>query len=141
MNRARMLCQIVFAATVAAATVAAVFSIFAGPATATETAPARFVRIAQLQVDGSRLEAFAAAARELGQIAVREEPGCLALYAVAAQDDPAQMTVFEIYRDEAAYRAHLLTPHFLEFRATTDTMVLSRKLATAVPISLADRAF
>jgi len=47
--------------------------------------------------------------------------------------------VFEIYRDSAAYEAHLQTPHFQQFRATTNSMVLSRKLLDATPVSLATK--
>ena len=47
--------------------------------------------------------------------------------------------VFEIYRDPAAYQAHVQTAHFQRFRATTDAMVRSRKLLDAVPVSLATK--
>jgi quinol monooxygenase YgiN len=102
-----------------------------------EEAQRPYVRIAQLEVDPAQLESFGAAAREIGQISVRDEPGCLALYAVSGKDDPGRVTVFEIYRDSDAYKAHVQTPHFQRFRAATDAMVKSRKLMDAVPISLA----
>jgi len=47
--------------------------------------------------------------------------------------------VFEIYRDAAAYEAHLLTPHYKKFRATTDAIVKSRKLIDVKAISLATK--
>jgi quinol monooxygenase YgiN len=53
--------------------------------------------------------------------------------------DPARVRVFEIYRDAAAYQAHLQTPHFEKFRATTDDMVKSRRLIDATAISLATK--
>ncbi|WP_454952320.1 putative quinol monooxygenase [Capnocytophaga granulosa] len=34
----------------------------------------------------------------------------------------------EIYRDEAAYQAHLQTPYFLEYKSSTLKMVKSLKL-------------
>ena len=49
------------------------------------------------------------------------------------------MRVFEIYRDPAAYQAHVQTAHFQRFRATTDAMVRSRKVLDAVPVSLATK--
>jgi hypothetical protein len=45
-----------------------------------------------------------------------------------------------IYRDVDAYKAHIQTPHFKKFRATTDHMVKSRNLIDTVPISLAAKA-
>jgi quinol monooxygenase YgiN len=95
------------------------------------------VRIAELEVDPAQLESFKAASKEVGEISVRVEPGCLVLYAVSERDTPARVTVFEIYRDADAYKTHTQTPHFKKFRSTTDDMVRSRKLIDTIPISLA----
>jgi 4-carboxymuconolactone decarboxylase len=99
--------------------------------------PDRHVRIAELEIDTAQADTFAAAVREVGQASVRSEDGCLVLYAVAEKDNPGRVRVFEIYRDAAAYQAHLLTPHFKKFRATTDAMVKSRKLIDVKAISVA----
>ncbi|MGB7988873.1 MAG: putative quinol monooxygenase [Candidatus Methylophosphatis roskildensis] len=99
----------------------------------------RYVRVAELEIDPAQVDAFAIAAREVGQASVRSEDGCLVLYAVAEKDNPGRVRVFEIYRDPAAYQAHLQTPHFGKFRATTDAMVKSRKLIDATPMSLATK--
>lgn len=95
-----------------------------------------YVRIAELEVDPAQLESFKSAIREGVETAVRVEPGVLALYAVSEQDRPAHVTVFEIYTDADAYQAHLETPHFKKFKATTENMVTSRQLRDAVPIVL-----
>ena len=108
----------------------------AKPALAQNDIPARFVRIAELEIDLSQLDAFRAAIREGIGTAVRVEPGVLALYAIADKDNPARITVFEIYLDAEAYQTHLQTPHFRKFRDTTDRMVKSRKLWEAVPLVL-----
>jgi quinol monooxygenase YgiN len=104
-----------------------------------QPAPSRYVRVAELQIDPAQLEAFAAATREVGQASVNLEEGCLALYAVADKDNPAFVRVFEIYRDAAAYQAHLQTSHFKKFRESTSSMVTSRKLMDATPVSLATK--
>jgi quinol monooxygenase YgiN len=96
-----------------------------------------YVRIAELEVDPAQLERFTAATKEVGQTSVREEPGCLVLYAVAEKDNPGRVRVLEIYRDPEAYKAHLQTTHFQKFRTTTDSMVKSRRLIDAVALSLA----
>ena len=105
----------------------------------TEESRDRYVRIAELEIDRAQVDALATAIREIGQASVRSEDGCLVLYAVAEKQDPGRVRVFEIYRDPAAYQAHLLTPHFKKFRATTDAMVTSRRLIDATPISLATK--
>jgi len=99
----------------------------------------RYIRLAELEIDPRQIDAFTTAVREVGQVSVRAEEGCLALYAVADSDNPSRVHVFEIYRDSAAYQAHLQTPHFQRFRATTNSMVLSRKLLDATPVSIATK--
>jgi quinol monooxygenase YgiN len=71
---------------------------------------------------------------------VRGEPGVLALYAVADNDAPSRLRFFEIYADEAAYNAHLESPHFRKYRLTTESMVRSRVLTDTVPIQLSSKS-
>ena len=99
-----------------------------------------YVRIAELEIDPRQLAVFTAEAKEVGQMSVSDEPGCLVLYAVHDKESPGRIRVFEIYRDADAYKKHLQTPHFQKFRAATDAMVESRRLIDAVPISLASKA-
>lgn len=95
-----------------------------------------YVRVAELEIDPAGIERFNASAKEEIAESVRVEPGVVALYAVALKQQPTQIRVFEVYVDEAAYRAHLETPHFKKFRADTEKIVTSRRLMDAVPIIL-----
>jgi quinol monooxygenase YgiN len=97
-------------------------------------APARYVQLAELEIDPAQLEAYNTALRQHIETAVRVEPGVLALYAVAHENDPTRITVFEIYKDTDAYRAHLEEPHFKNYKATTEKMVKSLKLLPVTPI-------
>ena len=101
--------------------------------------PSRYVRLAELEIEPAQMDAFVAATREVGQASVRSEDGCIALYAVVEKDNPARVRVFEIYRDATAYDAHVQTAHFRKFRTTTDSMVRTRKLIDANPVSLATK--
>jgi quinol monooxygenase YgiN len=114
------------------------FHFLAGGATAQEPRPP-VVRLAELAIEPSRLEAFKAAVKEEMATSVRVEPGVLAIYAVAEKEDPSKLRFFEIYADEAAFRAHIDSPHFKKFRATTQDMVISRKLIETVPIQLSEK--
>jgi quinol monooxygenase YgiN len=67
-------------------------------------------------------------------------PRVLTLHAVAEQDNPARVIVFEIYADPDAYKAHLETPHFKKYKADTEEMVKSLKLVDTVPIMLGAKA-
>ncbi len=98
------------------------------------------VRIAKLQIDPAQLDAYRAALKEHAETAVRVEAGVLTLYAVAEKDNPANITVFEIYADAAAYQAHLQTAHFKKYKSTTKDMVKSLQLVETDPIVLATKS-
>ncbi|WP_230425925.1 putative quinol monooxygenase [Ralstonia syzygii] len=103
------------------------------------TAP--YVRIAQLDVDPQRLAEFKAVLQENASTSVRVEPGVYTLYAVALKDNPHRILVFEMYKDEAAYKAHRETPHFRKFFETTQTMVTSRTFLDVDPVVLGAKAY
>jgi quinol monooxygenase YgiN len=95
-----------------------------------------FIRIAELDIDPARLEAFKAAIAAGIEAAVSTEPKVLALYAVADKDNPARIRVFEIYTDAQAYEAHRQTAHFQKFFESTKSMVVSRRLIDTTPVAL-----
>jgi quinol monooxygenase YgiN len=99
-----------------------------------------YVRVAEIEVDPVQLEVYKAAAKEVIESSVRLEPGVLALYSVSDKDNPAHVTVFEMYADRDAYEAHLETPHFKKYKVTTQDMVRSLKLRDTVPIALSAKA-
>jgi quinol monooxygenase YgiN len=64
------------------------------------------------------------------------ETGVVALYSVADKENPAHITVFEIYTDEEAYKRHLETEHFKKYKTVTKDIVKSLKLRETVPVFL-----
>jgi quinol monooxygenase YgiN len=94
------------------------------------------VRIAKLKIDSSQLEAYKTALKLHAETAVRVEPGVLNLYGVYEKDNPTHVTVFEIYANEDAYKAHLKAPHFLKYKTSTKEMIKSLELIETVPIAL-----
>ena len=98
------------------------------------------VRLAELQIDPSQLEKYKAALREEIEVSIRLEPGVLTLYAVSVKGDPAQIRIFEMYADSAAYEAHLQTPHFKKYKTGTQGMVKSLVLVETDPVLLGAKA-
>jgi len=95
-----------------------------------------YVRVAEIEIDLAQLDAYKIAIREQVEAALRLEPGVLALYSVADKENPTHVTVFEIYADVAAYKAHLETAHFKNYKISTQDMVKSLQLRETVPILL-----
>ena len=108
-----------------------------GPADMDQNPDPRIVRLAELEIDPAQLAAYAALLREEIEASVRTEPGVLALYATCLVDNPAAIRLTEIYADQAAYAAHLLSPHFLKYKQQTAEMVLSLRLIAVQPLLLA----
>ena len=94
------------------------------------------VRLAELEIDPGQLPAYRDALKEEVETSIRVEPGVLKLYAVSVKDQPSQIRILEVYRDQAAYESHLQTPHFKKYKAETQGMVKSLKLIETEPILL-----
>ena len=94
----------------------------------------QLVRLARLEIYPAQLESYKAAIKEHIETALRVEPGVLTLYAVAEKANPTHITVLEIYASEAAYQAHLKTPHFLKYKSGTQQMVKSLELVETEPL-------
>jgi quinol monooxygenase YgiN len=98
------------------------------------------VRMAELEIDPDQLAAYRAMLTEEIETSVRVEPGVLSLNAVSIKGDPAHIRILEVYADQAAYEAHLRTPHFLTYKTGTATMVRSLRLIETDPILLRSKA-
>lgn len=48
--------------------------------------------------------------------ATRDEPGCFRFEINQDAEVPSRFHLYEVYRDEAAFQAHLEAPHFLKWR-------------------------
>jgi quinol monooxygenase YgiN len=94
------------------------------------------VRIAELEIDPNHLAVYRDALKDEIATSIRVEPGVLTLYAVAVKGQPNQIRIFETYRDQSAYEAHLQTPHFKKYKTETQSMVKSLKLIETEPILL-----
>lgn len=60
---------------------------------------------------------FRAAILANARDSLANESGCRQFDVCTSPDDPARIFLYEIYADKAAFDAHLVTPHFVEFNA------------------------
>lgn len=89
---------------------------------------ATLVRLAEIEIHPQDLEAYKIILKETAKDAVQLEKGVIAIFPMFQQESPAQVRILEIYKDQAAYEAHLKTPHFLKYKTSTAAMVKSLKL-------------
>ena len=97
------------------------------------------VRMAYIELKPEMREAFLVAVTENMRESLKKEPGVLALYCVAAKDNPNKLTFFEMYKDDAAYEAHRNMPHFKKYIETTKDMAVSKELVETAPVELRDQ--
>ena len=96
---------------------------------------ALLVRIAEIEVNEGYLDAYLAAAHNVGTKSVECEPGVICIFPMQVKDSPNTIRILEIYRNEEAYQAHLQTPHFLEYKQGTLHMVKSLQLVAMEPLA------
>jgi len=97
------------------------------------------VRLAELEIDPTHLDAYKALLKEEIEASIGIEPGVLTLYAVSIKDHPNQIRLFEMYSDQAAYQSHRQTPHFLKYKTQTAGMVKFLTLLETDPILLGSK--
>ena len=56
------------------------------------------------------------------------EPGCDRFDVCLPAGEADRVFLYEVYRDEAAFAAHLKTEHFLQFAAATKAMIKERQV-------------
>lgn len=86
------------------------------------------VRISEIEVYPHYLEEYKAILKYEAEASVRLEEGVIAIFPMFQKEDPTQVRILEMYKDEQAYQAHLKTKHFLEYKTTTLHMVKSLRL-------------
>jgi quinol monooxygenase YgiN len=85
-----------------------------------------FVSIAEFEVKPDRLEQFLELARTDASQSVAKEPGCHQFDVTLDREQPNRVLLYEVYANEAAFAAHLETPHLAAFRAGIDDLLVSR---------------
>ena len=98
----------------------------------------QLVRIAEIEVYPEWLDAYLAAARTVGAESVAKEPGVVCIFPMQRKESPTTIRIVEIYRDEAAYKAHLQTPHFRAYKEGTPHMIKSLELVPMEPLDTDD---
>lgn len=88
------------------------------------------------QLKPGSLEAFMEAMRINAAASVRDEPGCLVFDVLRDRSDPERVWLYEVYIDEAAFEAHMRTPHFLASRPLVEPLILRQDCIEADALAL-----
>ena len=72
--------------------------------------------IVTFQIKPEYRDAFIKEMREHARVSLETEPGCLRYDVLHDLDDPDSCHVYEVFLDEASFKAHREAPHNLEWR-------------------------
>jgi quinol monooxygenase YgiN len=86
-----------------------------------------FVIIAEFDVKPEGLEGFLELATADASQSVAKEPGCHQ-FDVTVDRSANRVVLYEVYDDEAAFDAHLQTPHLKTFRDGIEPLLVSRNV-------------
>jgi quinol monooxygenase YgiN len=86
------------------------------------------VIIAEFKVKPGKLGQFLEFAEVDSRHSMADEPGCRQFTVAVDREQPDRVVLFEVYDDEAAFDAHLETPHLEAFRAGIEPLVVSRQI-------------
>jgi (4S)-4-hydroxy-5-phosphonooxypentane-2,3-dione isomerase len=84
-----------------------------------------FVNAVDLDIMPAERENFLAAVKENGAAAANE-PGCRRFDILNLASDPNHFFLYEVYDNEAAFKAHRETEHFKKYATTVGKMVAKR---------------
>jgi quinol monooxygenase YgiN len=86
---------------------------------------ARLVVTVDLLIDGDR-EDFMRLMTENAAASLRDEPGCYQFDICIDRADAGRLFLYEVYKDDAAFSAHLASPHYIAFDSQTKDMILRK---------------
>lgn len=82
------------------------------------------------QIKEGRMDAFMPLMIDNARTSLKTEPGCRQFDVCADPARPREVFLYEIYDDEAAFRVHLQSAHFLTFDARVADMVAGKSVQT-----------
>jgi len=94
------------------------------------------VRISEIEIHPQHLDEYKVILKEEAEASVRLEKGVIAIFPMFQKDNPTQVRILEMYKDQEAYQFHLKTEHFLKYKTTTLDMVKSLKLVDMEALDL-----
>ena len=90
----------------------------------------KYVVLAQFEVKSGQLAQMVEAAKIDAKASVANEPGCRRFDVLVPRDGGDRVVLYEIYDDEAAFQAHLETPHLKAFRDAIGSLIETRQVDT-----------
>ena len=89
-----------------------------------------FAVVVTLRIKPAFRDSFLSLIYENATASRTDEPGCLQFDVATDPSRPEEVFLYEVYRDPAAFEAHLETAHFRSFDASTADMIAEKQIKT-----------
>ncbi len=87
-----------------------------------------YVIVADFTIDAERVLGFREAILSNARQSLAQEPGCRQFDVCTDPERPDRIYLYEVYDDEAAFKAHLESAHFHAFDSTVKDWVRAREV-------------
>ncbi|RLJ58853.1 quinol monooxygenase YgiN [Litoreibacter meonggei] len=85
-----------------------------------------FALAVTFEIDPAQLDAFKVAMLENANTSLKDEPGCRQFDVCMDTARPTEVFLYEVYDDEAAFKAHTASAHYAAFQSAIDGMVTGK---------------
>ena len=82
----------------------------------------------EFTVKAAAVERFRALILENARLSLKNEPGCRRFDVLIDAASPNRIVLYEIYKDPAAFDAHMATAHYKAFAAAADALLEGRRV-------------
>ena len=89
-----------------------------------------FVVTVKFVVSDDRVEDFMPLMQDNAATSLADEPGCHRFDVCQHPERPAEIFLYELYDDAAAFEVHKTLPHFVTFSELVEPMVESKSVET-----------
>lgn len=93
------------------------------------------VRISEIEVHPEYLDEYLIYAKDVAEASVKNEKDVVSIYPMAVIKDNTQIRILEIYRNQEAYKKHIESAHFKQYKEGTLHMVKSLDLVDTYQIA------
>jgi quinol monooxygenase YgiN len=83
-----------------------------------------FIRLIKMEIYPDSVESFHELMSNVMLPGLKKEPGVLVMYAVAEKNQPAHISILEVYANTDAYEKHLKTSHFRKYKTKSKRMII-----------------
>ena len=82
----------------------------------------------EFTIKAGAVERFRALILENARLSLKNEPGCRRFDVLIDDASPSRIVLYEIYKDPAAFDAHMATAHYKAFAAAADALLEGRRV-------------